>query len=111
MGFKTLQSKIKSLSNIYLSGLASIVCVKTRKKHAVWFQYFYPKIPEVKFLRNFRNLTTDDTARLCPISTMHWRKIFASCDAFGLLHAILRAKARNSDFSASYFAALSAAQR
>jgi hypothetical protein len=60
-----LQSKIKSLSNIYLSGLASIVCVKTAKKHAVWFQYSYPKIPEVKFLRNFRNLTTDDTARLC----------------------------------------------
>src|SRR6266481_4345475 len=32
------------------------------------------------------------------ISAMHWRKIFASCNAFGLLHAILRAKARNSDF-------------
>ncbi|PYL50742.1 MAG: hypothetical protein DMF33_12010, partial [Verrucomicrobia bacterium] len=61
-----MQSKIKSLSNIfYLSGLASIVCVKTAKKHAVWFEYSYPKIPEVKFLRNFRNLTTDDTARLC----------------------------------------------
>src|SRR2546422_1808750 len=54
---KPLQSKIKSLSNIfYLSGLASIVCVKTAKKHAVWFEYSYPKIPEVKFLRNFRNL-------------------------------------------------------
>ena len=60
-----MQSKIKSLSNIYLSGLASIVCVKTAKKHAVWFRYSYPKIPEVKFLRNFRNLTTDDTTRLC----------------------------------------------
>src|SRR5207253_2776033 len=42
---KPLQSKIKSLSNIfYLSGLASIVCVKTAKKHAVWFEYSYPKI-------------------------------------------------------------------
>src|SRR5207247_6304338 len=65
---KRCKAKIKSSSNIYLSGLASIVCVKTAKKHAVWFQYSYPKIPEVKFLRNFRNLTTEDTARLLPQS-------------------------------------------
>ena len=37
------------------------------------------------------------------ISAMHWRKIFASCNAFGLLHAILRAKARNSDFPRKLF--------
>src|SRR2546430_922589 len=63
---KPLQSKIKSLSNIFLFIRPGVNCLrKTAKKHAVWFEYSYPKIPEVKFLRNFRNLTTDDTARLC----------------------------------------------
>jgi hypothetical protein len=37
------------------------------------------------------------------ISAIRWRKIFASCDAVGLSQAILRAKARTSDFSRKLF--------
>jgi hypothetical protein len=73
------------------------------KAHCV-VSVFLSEIPEVKFLRNCRNLTADDTAPLCRNQRdALGEKSSQAGDAFGLVHAILRAKARNSDFPRKLF--------
>ena len=104
------KAKIRIIANIFVH--RGVNCSrKTAKRTLCGSSIRIRKFPWAKFLRNSRNLTTDDTARLCRNQHVRGKKIFASGDVFGLWPAILRAKTRKSDFSASYFAALSAAQR